>query len=87
MPSHADPALDTLFLPFADGRLAWPEGGTLFLRGRDGAALHVSGNAPLRAAYPQAQVYASDAIRTAMGGFLADYRAQLVGMLFAHKEA
>jgi glyoxylase-like metal-dependent hydrolase (beta-lactamase superfamily II) len=42
---------------------------------------HVSGNAPLRAAYPQAEVYASDAIRHAMSGFLADYRAQLVDML------
>jgi glyoxylase-like metal-dependent hydrolase (beta-lactamase superfamily II) len=42
---------------------------------------HVSGNAPLRAAYPQAAVYASDAIRDAMHGFLADYRAQLVDML------
>lgn len=42
---------------------------------------HVSGNAALRAAFPQAGVYASDAIRSAMGGFLADYRAQLVDML------
>ena len=38
---------------------------------------HVSGNGPLRAAYPQAQVFASDAIEQAMGGFLADYRTQL----------
>jgi glyoxylase-like metal-dependent hydrolase (beta-lactamase superfamily II) len=42
---------------------------------------HVSGNAPVRAAYPHSEVYASDAIRTAMGGFLADYRAQLGDML------
>jgi len=42
---------------------------------------HVSGNAPLRAAYPQAEVFGSDAIREAMHGFLADYRAQLVQML------
>ena len=42
---------------------------------------HVSGNAPLRAAFPHAEVYASDAIRTAMRGFLADYRAQLVELL------
>jgi len=39
---------------------------------------HVSGNAPLRAAYPDAPVYASDAIDGALHGFLADYRAQLV---------
>ena len=42
---------------------------------------HVSGNTALRAAYPRAEVYASDAIRGAMAGFLADYRAQLAGML------
>jgi len=52
MPSHADPALDTLFLPFADGRLAWPEGGTLFLRGRDGAALHAAQRPGLVAVQP-----------------------------------
>lgn len=35
-----DSALDTLFLPFATGALAWPENGrTLFLRARMGAAL------------------------------------------------
>ena len=41
--AHADPALDALLLPFAEGRLAWPaaapDGGTLFLRAREGAAL------------------------------------------------
>ena len=37
---HADPALDTLLLPFADGTLAWPAQGALFLRARHGAALH-----------------------------------------------
>jgi len=42
---------------------------------------HVSGNVPLRAAYPHAEVFASDAIRGAMGSFLADYRAQLAAML------
>lgn len=31
-----DPALQTLMLPFADGDLAWPEQGALFLRARDG---------------------------------------------------
>lgn len=35
-----DPALDALMLPFADRRLAWPEAGALFLRAREGAALH-----------------------------------------------
>ena len=35
----SDAALETLFLPFADGRLAWPEAGVLFLRARDGAPL------------------------------------------------
>jgi glyoxylase-like metal-dependent hydrolase (beta-lactamase superfamily II) len=38
---------------------------------------HVSGNGVLRAAYPQVQVFASDAIEQALTGFLADYRAQL----------
>src|SRR5690606_16622446 len=36
----SDPALDALMLPFADRRLAWPEAGALFLRAREGAALH-----------------------------------------------
>ena len=35
-----DPALDTLFMPFAAGELAWPEAGDiLFLQARMGAAL------------------------------------------------
>jgi glyoxylase-like metal-dependent hydrolase (beta-lactamase superfamily II) len=38
---------------------------------------HVSGNGALRAAYPHAQVLASDAIEQAMTGFLAEYRTQL----------
>jgi glyoxylase-like metal-dependent hydrolase (beta-lactamase superfamily II) len=38
---------------------------------------HVAGNVALRAAFPQAEVYASDAIDQALHGFLADYRAQL----------
>jgi len=38
--SDADPALETLLLPFADGRLAWPHaGGALFLHAREGWAL------------------------------------------------
>lgn len=36
-----DNALETLFLPFAEGRLSWPaQGGALFLRARDGWPLH-----------------------------------------------
>jgi 16S rRNA (guanine1207-N2)-methyltransferase len=31
-----DPALETLMMPFADGTLAWPGDGALFLRARDG---------------------------------------------------
>src|SRR5579863_1076641 len=38
---------------------------------------HVGGNPQLRAAFPDLQVYASDAINAARAGFLADYRAQL----------
>src|SRR4249919_1248492 len=38
---HADPALETLLLPFAEGELAWPRaGGALFLNARDGWPLH-----------------------------------------------
>jgi 16S rRNA (guanine1207-N2)-methyltransferase len=40
MAADADPALETLFLPFAEGRLAWPDGGVLFLRARGGWPLH-----------------------------------------------
>ncbi|HEY4366838.1 MAG TPA: class I SAM-dependent methyltransferase [Steroidobacteraceae bacterium] len=39
MPAE-DSALETLFLPFISGQLSWPEEGALFLRARDGAALH-----------------------------------------------
>lgn len=36
-----DPALETLWLPFADRALVWPaQGGALFLRARDGRPLH-----------------------------------------------
>jgi len=38
---NGDDALETLFLPFIDGPLAWPSsGGALFLRARDGWPLH-----------------------------------------------
>ncbi|MCJ0826603.1 class I SAM-dependent methyltransferase [Luteimonas sp. 50] len=40
MTAGADPALDTLLLPFANGALAWPQaGGALFLGARAGWAL------------------------------------------------
>ena len=52
MPAHADPALDTLLLPFAEGRLAWPREGALFLRARDGAALHAAPRPGLVAVQP-----------------------------------
>jgi 16S rRNA (guanine1207-N2)-methyltransferase len=39
--SAADPALESLFLPFGDGALAWPaSGGSLFMGARAGRALH-----------------------------------------------
>lgn len=38
---------------------------------------HVGGNVRLRAAFPQAKVYATGAIDAALGGFLASYRRQL----------
>ena len=50
--SHADPALDALFLPFAEGRLAWPREGALFLRAREGAALHAVPRTGLVCAQP-----------------------------------
>jgi len=40
---------------------------------------HIGGNRALKAAYPQAQVIASDAIVEARSGFLAEYRRQLQG--------
>jgi 16S rRNA (guanine1207-N2)-methyltransferase len=52
MPAHADPALDTLLLPFAEGRIAWPRDGALFLRARDGAALHAASRPGLVAVQP-----------------------------------
>jgi 16S rRNA (guanine1207-N2)-methyltransferase len=35
-----DTALETLFFPFANGALRWPDAGALFLRARDGEPLH-----------------------------------------------
>jgi 16S rRNA (guanine1207-N2)-methyltransferase len=36
--AHTDPVLETLFLPFAEGRLQWPAQPSLFLRARAGEA-------------------------------------------------
>ncbi|MGH8028236.1 MAG: class I SAM-dependent methyltransferase, partial [Pseudoxanthomonas sp.] len=38
-PSSSDPALDSLFLPFSNGALRWPQGPVLFLRAREGWAM------------------------------------------------
>jgi 16S rRNA (guanine1207-N2)-methyltransferase len=40
MADRSDVALETLFLPFSEGRLQWPTGGAMFLRARDGGPLH-----------------------------------------------
>ena len=49
MSTRADPALETLLLPFAGGALAWPrEGGALFPGGRDGWPLHAQALPGLR---------------------------------------
>jgi 16S rRNA (guanine1207-N2)-methyltransferase len=37
---RSDAALETLLVPFIDGRLAWPTGGAMFLRARDGWPMH-----------------------------------------------
>jgi len=39
MSTDSDSALETLFVPFADAQLRWPDDGVLFLRARDGAPL------------------------------------------------
>jgi 16S rRNA (guanine1207-N2)-methyltransferase len=42
--AHRDQALDALLHPFAEGMLRWPQAGhVLFLRAREGAALHALG--------------------------------------------
>jgi 16S rRNA (guanine1207-N2)-methyltransferase len=50
--SIADPALDALFLPIAEGRVAWPAQGALFLRAREGAALHAAARPGLACVQP-----------------------------------
>ena len=53
MPSNSrDLALDALFHPFNAGLLHWPTDGVLFLRGREGAALHAQPHAGLIATQP-----------------------------------
>lgn len=42
---------------------------------------HVSGNLPLRQAFPALEVHAGEAMAAALDGFLADYRRQLVQAL------
>lgn len=49
--AHRDPALDALLHPFASGLLPWPEQ-VLFLRAREGAALHAQGRRGLQATQP-----------------------------------
>jgi glyoxylase-like metal-dependent hydrolase (beta-lactamase superfamily II) len=48
---------------------------------------HIAGNAALRAAFPQLEVHASDRVRGAMTGFLADYRGQLEQLLATSPDA
>jgi 16S rRNA (guanine1207-N2)-methyltransferase len=50
--THRDNALDALLLPFAEGALRWPESGALFLRAREGAALHAIGARGFSATQP-----------------------------------
>jgi len=50
--AHRDNALEALFQPFAGGALRWPERGALFLRARDGAALHAIGARRFAATQP-----------------------------------
>ena len=47
---------------------------------------HVSGNLPLRAAYPSAEVHASTRVLTEQSGFLAHYRTQLQALLSARAD-
>ena len=52
MSATRDPALDALLHPFADGVLRWPAEGALFLRAREGAALHAIGARGFAATQP-----------------------------------
>ena len=48
---------------------------------------HIGGNTRIRAAWPDAKVYGSNAIKGARAGFLARYRKDLAGMLAADPDA
>jgi 16S rRNA (guanine1207-N2)-methyltransferase len=51
--AHRDQSLDALLHPFAEGLLRWPQAGNvLFLRAREGAALHALGARGLVATQP-----------------------------------
>lgn len=50
--AQRDHALDALLHPFADGLLRWPQGRALFLRAREGAALHAVRPPALAATQP-----------------------------------
>ena len=52
MSATRDPALDALLHPFVDGALRWPAEGALFLRAREGAALHAIGARAFAATQP-----------------------------------
>ena len=62
---NGDPALDALLLPFAEGELAWPADGALFLRARAGAALQSQDRPGLVCE----QGYQPDAAALASAGF------------------
>jgi glyoxylase-like metal-dependent hydrolase (beta-lactamase superfamily II) len=47
---------------------------------------HIGGNPRVRAAFPEVEVWASDALAGARTGFLADYRAQLVDAIAASQD-
>ena len=42
---------------------------------------HISGNAAMRVAYPEVKIYATNALKDALRGFLANYRKQLQEMI------
>lgn len=65
MPDLADPVLETLFLPFLDGQLHWPEDGVLFLRARDGGVLQARAWLGLRCE----QSFKPDALALERAGF------------------
>lgn len=60
-----DIALDALFHPFAAGLLHWPDAGVLFLRAREGAALHAQRSAGMVGTQP----FKPEAERLARIGF------------------